>query len=120
MVIKKRGDTDQLAKDWENYIQDFKKFLQITKKAGTHENPEVADGPCTESKRLMEWIGGSEARMMFNHVSEVLMMDNWQEVLYKILRGIWRYSFMQKMPDSRKYYVEWYSSYVTYQVGQVD
>ena len=46
LVIKKRSDTDQLAKDWENYVQDFKKFLQITKVAGTHENPEVADTPC--------------------------------------------------------------------------
>ena len=122
MVIRKRGNTNQLTKNWEEYIQDFKMFLQHTKIAGAHENAEVADKPsaCMKSKELMKWIGGSEARMMFKHVGEVEAKGNWQETLYKISRGILRYSFMQKLPDGRKHYAEWYSRYITYQVDWVD
>ena len=60
----------------------------------------------------MKWIGCSEARTMFNHIREVEATDNGQEALYKISRGILRYSFMLKMPDSRKHFVEWYNRYV--------
>ena len=58
--------------------------------------------------------------MMFIYVREVEATDNWRETLYQILRGIQRYSFMQMMPDSRRYYAEWYNRYVGYQANQVD
>ena len=84
---------------------------------GVHETREKAGAPCgvcTKSKELMKLIGGSETKMIFNYVGEVGTSDNWQEALYKIKRGIGRYSFMQKMPDSRKYYAEWHKRYVRY------
>ena len=123
MVIKKRGNTDQLAKDWEEYTQDFKTFLHSTKMVGVHENPEIVSAPCracTKLKELIKWIGGTEAKTMFDYVGEVEVMDNWQEALYKITRGILRYSFMQKMPDSRKHYTDWYNIYVGYKKNQMD
>ena len=30
LVIKKRGDPEQLAKDWEDYVKVFTEFLEAT------------------------------------------------------------------------------------------
>ena len=93
LVIRKRGDKDQLVRDWRDYIQDFEFYLRFTKIAGVHEDAERAGAPCracTKSKELIKWIGGPEAKTMFDYVGEVETTDNWQEALYKIKRGIGR------------------------------
>ena len=41
LVNKKKGDPEQLLKDWEEYIKVFKEFLAATEVAGVHTNPEV-------------------------------------------------------------------------------
>ena len=46
LLVKKKGDPEQLAKDWDDYIKVFQVFLGATGVAGVHVNPEIADSPC--------------------------------------------------------------------------
>ena len=93
LVIRKWGDKDQLVRDWRDYIQDFEYYRRSTKIVEVHDDPERVCSPCRtcmKSKELIKWIGGPEAKTMFNYVGEVETTDNWQEALYKIKRGIGR------------------------------
>ena len=61
LVIKGRGDPEQLARDWEDYLENFQDFLKATDIAGVHNNPEVVGrvcGACKKSKNLLKLIGG--------------------------------------------------------------
>ena len=49
-MVKKKVDTEQLSKDWDDYNKVFKEFLEATGVAGDHANPEVANTPCTACK----------------------------------------------------------------------
>ena len=65
LVIKRKGDLEQLSKDWEEYINNFKIFLEATMAAGGHNDPEVADTPCTgciKSKNLLMLVGGGRSQ----------------------------------------------------------
>ena len=46
LVVKRKGDPEQLSKDWEDYVKVFKEFLDATGVAGTHDNSEKADSVC--------------------------------------------------------------------------
>ena len=41
LVLKRKGDLKQLAKDWEDYIKVFKEFLEATAVAENHAEPEI-------------------------------------------------------------------------------
>ena len=71
LVLKGRGDPEQLARDWEDYLENFQDFLKATEIAGAHEDPEVAGrvcGACKKSKNLLKLIGGPEVKMLYTHV----------------------------------------------------
>ena len=91
LVIKRKGDLEQISKDWEEYVNDFKRFLEVTGATGDHKNLAVVDTPCTaciKSKELIILIGGSEVKTLFNHIGKVTATDNWNKSWDKILRGI--------------------------------
>ena len=49
LVVKKKGDPEQLSKEWEDYIKIFREFLAATGVVGAHATPEVAGTPCPAS-----------------------------------------------------------------------
>ena len=68
LVVKKKGDPEQLAKDWEDYIKVFKEFLEATGVAGNHVNPEVANTPCAacvKAKNMLRLVGGGPGQDPF-------------------------------------------------------
>ena len=84
LVIKKKGDPEQLAKDWENYVKVFKEFLEATGVTGVHDHPEVRGtscAACVKAKNMLRLVGGDEVRTLFDHVGMVKDTDNWQESL---------------------------------------
>ena len=90
LIIKRKGDPEQLSKDWEEYVDNFKIFPEATMAAGDHDNPEVAGTPCVaciKSKNLLMLVGGSEVKTLFNHVSKVTITDSWDKSLDKIERN---------------------------------
>ena len=91
LVIMRKGDPEQLSKDWEEYVNNFKIFLEATIAVGANDNPEVAGTPCIacrKSKNLIMLVGGSEVKTLFNHVRKVIATDSWNKALDKISRGI--------------------------------
>ena len=46
LVVKKKGDLEQLAKDWEDYIKVFKEFLEATAVTRNHANT-----PCPAARK---------------------------------------------------------------------
>ena len=61
LVVKKKGDPEQLAKDWDDYVKVFQEFLGATGVAGVHANPEIADSPCAaclKAKNMLRLVGG--------------------------------------------------------------
>ena len=81
LEIKRRDDPEQLARDWEEYVQEFKifmTFLEATAAMTAHDNPEVAGTPCAacrKTKMLMILVGGTEVKRLFNHISKVTETD---------------------------------------------
>ena len=68
LVIRGRGDPEQLARDWEDYFDNFGDFLEVTTIAGQHVNPEVAGTPCracVKSKHLLKLVGGPEVKTIY-------------------------------------------------------
>ena len=119
LVVKKKGDPEQLAKDWEDYIKVFKEFLEATGVAGNHVNPEVANTPCAacvKAKNMLRLVGGDQVRTLFDHTGMVEDKDSWKEALEKVTQGIKlqtnqaaaRFKLMQKMPQSDSCFAEWY------------
>ena len=93
MGIKKKGDSEQLSKDWENYVREFRTFLKATGVGGNHASPEVVGTPCQacdKSKYMLLLVGGEEVRTLFDHVGRVQDTDSWQESLKKVSQGIKR------------------------------
>ena len=91
LVIKRKGDPEQLSKDWEDYLDNFRDFLKATTAAGAHDRPEVAGTPCgvcIRTKHLLKLVGGPEVRTLYTHVGKVIATDSWQETVVKISRGI--------------------------------
>ena len=119
LVIKKKGDPEQLSKDWEEYMRTFSTFLKATGVAGVHASPEVAGTPCQaceKTKNILLLVGGEEVRTLFDHVGKVQEADSWKETLEKVSQGIRqqtnqaaaRFKLMQKMPQSDSCFAEWY------------
>ena len=109
LVIKKKGDSEQLSKDWEKYMREFTTFLKATGVVGNHVSPEVAGTPCQacdKAKNMLLLVGGEEVRILFDHVGRVQDTDSWQESLTKVSQGIKKqtkqevakFKWMQKMP----------------------
>ena len=116
LVVKKKGDPEQLSKDWEDY---FKEFLEATGVAGDHANPELADAPCSackKAKNMLRLVGGEQVRTLFDHVGMVEDKHSWTEALEKVSKWIQkqtnqaaaRFKLMQKMPQSDSCFAEWY------------
>ena len=65
LIIKRKGDPEQLSKDWEEYIHDFKMFLEATEAAGVHVKPKIAGTlcvACIKAKNLLLLAGGTEVK----------------------------------------------------------
>ena len=80
-----------MARDWEEYIDEFKIFLGATKIARSHNKPEIADMSCAgfrNAKMLLMLVGSTKTKMLFKHIGGVADADSWEEVLKKILEGI--------------------------------
>ena len=119
LVIKGRGDPEQLARDWEDYLENFQDFLEATDIAGIHNNPEVVGrvcGACKKSKNLLKLIGGPEVKTLYTHVGKITDTDSWEETTGKISRGIRgqtnqasaRFKLMQKLPQGDSSFSEWF------------
>ena len=119
LVVKKKGDPEQLLKDWEEYIKVFKEFLAATGVAGAHANPEVANTPCAtcvKSKNMLRLVGGDQVRTLFDHVGIVQDTDDWKNALEKVSNGIKRqtnqaaarFKLMQRLPQNDQCFAEWY------------
>ena len=119
LVLKRKGDPEQLAKDWQEYVKVFQEFLQATEVAGNHANPETPNNPCAvcvKVKNMLRLVGGDEVRTLFDHVGMVGPEDTWDEALQKITNGIKqqtnqaaaRFKLMQRMPQGESCFAEWY------------
>ena len=119
LVVKKKGDPEQLAKDWDDYVKVFQEFLGPTGIAGVHANPEVVDSPCdacVKAKCMLRLVGGDQVRTLFDHVGMVLDTDGWESTLEKVYRGIKqqtnqaaaRFKLMEKMLQSNRCFAEWF------------
>ena len=87
MIVKKEDDPKQLSKDWKEYINGFKIFLEATEMAGVHVKPEVAGTlcvACIKAKNLLLLAGGIEVKKLFNLISKVRVTDSWEESLDKV------------------------------------
>ena len=61
-VIKKKGDSEQFHKDWEDYLKVFTEFLEATGVLGGHAEPETPNNPCeacVKSKNMLRLVGGT-------------------------------------------------------------
>ena len=68
LVVRKKGDPEQLSKEWEDSLDNFRDFLEATTVAGGHERPEVACTPCVtciKAKHLLKLVGGPEVRTLY-------------------------------------------------------
>ena len=119
LVIKQKGDPEQLLKDWEDYQKVFLEFLAATGVAGVHANPEVAGtacAACVKAKNMLRLVGGDEMRILFDHVGLVKDTDHWDSSLTKITNGIKkqtnqaaaRYKLMRQLPQGDMCFAEWY------------
>ena len=93
LMIKKKGDLEQLFKDWEDYVSGFTTFLKATGVAGVHDSPEISGTSCqacVKSKNMLLLVGGEEVKTLFDHVGCVQDTDSWQDSLDKVSRGIKR------------------------------
>ena len=91
LVVKRKGDPEQLSKDWDDYVKVFQEFLGATGVAGVHANPEVADNHCAaclKAKNMLRLVGGDQVRTLFDHVGMVVDTDSWEGTLEKVSRGI--------------------------------
>jgi len=91
LILKGRGDLEQLARDWEDYLENFQDFLEATDIAGAHNDPErvgTACAACKKSKNLLKLIGGPEVKTLYTHVGKITDTDSWEEAIGKIARGI--------------------------------
>ena len=84
LVNKKKGDPEQLLKDWEEYIKVFKEFLAATEVAGVHTNPEVPNSPCAtciKSKNMLRLVGGDEVRtlMLVSCRTQMIGRIHWRK-----------------------------------------
>ena len=119
LVVKRKGDPEQLSKDWDDYVKVFQEFLGATGIAGVHANPEVADSPCAacvKAKCMLRLVGGDQVWTLLDHVGMVSDTDGWEGTLEKVFRGIQqqtnqavaRFKLMEKMPQSDRCFAEWF------------
>ena len=90
LVLKRKGDPEQLARDWETYISGFKAFLLATKKI-SHSDPKMAGTPCDGcrvAKSLLTLDTCDTEVACCVTLGNVAETDSWEEVLEKISRGI--------------------------------
>ena len=48
--LSKVGDPEQTLFDWQEYVERFKQFLEVTKVDGTHKDDHVDCGGCKMAK----------------------------------------------------------------------
>ena len=77
LMIKRRGDPEQLARDWKEYIQEFKTFPRVS-----HNKPGIAG--CRNAKVLLRLEGGVKVRKLLNLAGRVTDTDSWEVTLTKI------------------------------------
>ena len=91
LVLRKKGDSEQLFKDWEDYLRVFNEFLEATGVVGDHADPEISNrlcAACIKAKNMLRLVGGDEVRYLFDHVGMVEDTDRWQQSLEKVSEGI--------------------------------
>ena len=117
LMVKRKGNPEQLSQDWEEYIYTFNVFLDATGTKPAHTNPEVPDTPCLACKKtrnLMILIGSTEVKTLFDHVGNVTETHTWPRILEKISNGIRgqtnqvtaRFKQMQRLPQNDEYFIE--------------
>ena len=70
LVVKRKGDPEQLSKDWEHYVKVFQEFLDATGVPGTQDNPEKANTPCAaciKAKNMLRLVGGDQVRTLISN-----------------------------------------------------
>ena len=80
-----------MSQDWEEYVYTFNVFLEATGIIPAHATPEVPNAPCMAYKKmrnLMILIGGTEVKMLFNHIGNITETDTWPRTLEKISNRI--------------------------------
>ena len=90
MMVKRKGDPEQLSQDWEEYVYTFNVFLEATGTIPAHTDPEVLNTPCVACKKMMNLmilIGGMEVKT-FNHIGNITETDTWPRTLEKISNRI--------------------------------
>ena len=95
LVIKKKGDPEQLAKDWEDYVKVFKEFLEATGVTGVHDDPEVRGTPCAacvKAKNMLRLMGGMRSELC-------LIMLEWWRILITG-RSLWK-RFLKELRNKR-------------------
>ena len=97
LVVKRKGDPEQLAKDWGDYVKVFREFLTATGVAGDYAQPEGAQPcpACVMCKSMIRLVGGDEVRTLFNHVGDIRDTDKWEETIQKITDGIKKHKTRQ-------------------------
>ena len=119
LTIKRKGEPEQLSRDWEECVYTFTMFLEATGQIPAHANPKLLNVPCsacTRMKNFMILIDGAEVKALFDHMENVTDTDNWPEILEKVADGIRRqtnqatewFKLMQRLPQNDKYFTEWY------------
>ena len=86
--LSKVGDPEQTLLDWQEYIETFKQFLDVTKVDGEHTDDHVDCQGCKTAKTILLMIGQKDLKMLWNHVEDVADRDSLEEALRKVEAGI--------------------------------
>ena len=61
--ISKVGDPEQTLLDWQEYVKTFRRFLRVSKVAGTHTAEHRDCGGCEAEKDIFLMIGQNDLEM---------------------------------------------------------
>ena len=83
----KVGDPEQTLLDWQEYIERFKRFLEITKFDGDHTEEHQNCQGCKTAKNILIMFGQKDIETLWKHVGKVTDEDNFEAALRKIEEG---------------------------------
>ena len=82
------GDPEQFLQDFTECIKIFKKFVLATVVGGDHTGDHINCGACQKTKAMLEWVGGKEMSVLFEHTGKVTEVDTFAQAVEKIEEGI--------------------------------
>ena len=112
----KVGDPEQTLLDWQEYIERFKRFLEITKFDGDHAEEHQNCQGCKTAKNILIMFGQKDMETLWKHVGKVTDEDNFEAALKKIEEGITgqtnqavsRHKLFTKMNQGDKDFASWF------------